>query len=260
MSQYNRTQNPLFDEIGSALAEACRQPDSEILVGVLVSHLIDPTHSIADIQSSIDSLFTRVSAASAEALLDWFRDNGFAEQNSGAVTAEYSSLKCVVEHKAGIPITRGLMLIGAARTNGLTSYGLNFPGHFLVRVEHRVVDPLGCSVIEMEKFRNKFDVASPASPRAVALRMLNNLKALALQENDITGALDLVDVQARLADDRETQSALLFERGEFWSRLGAMGAAKDAFLKCAEICPHPELAEKALGQAARINTGAQTFH
>lgn len=260
MSQYNPTQDPLFDEVGSELALACHQPDSEILVGVLVSHLVDPTDSIADIQATIDSLFARVSATSAEALLNWFRENGFAEQNPATVTAEYSSLKYAVEHKTGIPIARGLILIGAARANGLKSFGLNFPGHFLVRVEDRVVDPLGCSVIEMERFRNKFDVSSPTSPQAVALRMLNNLKALALQENNITRALDIIDVQTRLVYDRETQSALLYERGELWSRLGAMGAAKDAFLKCAEICPHPELAEKARGQAGRIDTGAQTFH
>lgn len=260
MSQYNSTQNPVFDEVGSALVRTCAGPDTEILVGVLVSHLIDPTHTIAQIQSTIEAFFAQIPATSTQELLDWFRENGFAQDGPATVTPQHSSLKYAVERKTGIPIARGLLLMGAARAIGLTSYGVNFPGHFLVSIDGQVVDPLGCAVIEAERFREKFDVSKPTSPKAVALRMLNNLKALALQDNDLARALDIVDVQAGLADDRETRSALLFERGEFWSRLGAMAAAKAAFAECAEVCPHEELAEKARGQAARIDIGGQTFH
>jgi regulator of sirC expression with transglutaminase-like and TPR domain len=54
-----------------------------------------------------------------------------------------SCLNQVMDRKRGIPITMALIYIEVARRAGLRAEGVNFPGHFLVRVlpDHHTGDP-----------------------------------------------------------------------------------------------------------------------
>ncbi|NKB97418.1 MAG: hypothetical protein GKR90_02810 [Pseudomonadales bacterium] len=255
------THAELCAEIGVALGKTCEEPESELRVGVLVSHLIDPSSAVDDIQSKLDTFLNGVPLeGDAENLLVWFKEAGFADNSVATVTASHSSLAFLIDGQCGIPISHALLLIAAARKMGLTSFGVNFPGHFLVAVGDEIVDPLSYSVIEPAKLDRKFDFHLPATPQMIGLRMLNNLKALSLRDGEVAQALDIVDVQMAIADDAESKSSLYYERGEFWLRLGAAAAAKEAFTLCAEICPYPELSERARTQAASIDLGKQIFH
>ena len=251
----------LCAKIGAALSEACEAPDSELTVGVLVSHLVDTSISVQDIQSKLDNFLRDVpERAMTASLLDWFGRKGFADNSVATVTSSHSSLAFLLDTRCGLPIAHALLLIAAARRAGLTSFGLNFPGHFLVSIGEEIIDPLSYSVVEPAKLDNKFDFSVPASAQMIGLRMLNNLKALVLRDGQVAQALDIVDVQMAIAENAEGKSSLFYERGEFWLQLGAAAAAKEAFTQCAETCPYPELAERARTRAAGIDPTKQTFH
>lgn len=134
----------------------------------------------------------------------------------GGSTEEYylpenSYLDVVLETGRGIPITLAVIYLDVARRLGLDCEGVNFPGHFLVRVqsdsaaetdaedqaavhEPLLVDPFAGQVVSWvecnallqrsqgpdTKLADKHLAA--ATGRQILLRMLNNLKQLALSQ------------------------------------------------------------------------------
>lgn len=243
------------------LEDICNRSDSELDVGVYVSHYIDATNSLQLIWDSLEDFFRSMPGRLAsEDLLTFFLEEGFGVGSPNDVSACHSDLLYVMNTKSGIPISQALLLIGAARSAGLACHGINFPGHFLVRLEEQIVDPLKFEILDATKLEANVATSPRATPRMIALRMFNNLKALKLRGSDLTGALEIVDVQMRIANDAESRSSLHYERGEYWLRLGAHSIAREAFLKCAQDCPYPELAERANQQAAALDGADQTFH
>ena len=243
----------------SFLESACSQTGSELDVGVFVSHYINPANSINFIRHALDAYWQEV-PASADELLGWFSTQGFGSSPQGDVSAANSDLVSVLQTKTGIPISQALLLIGAARFRGLSCAGVNYPGHFLVRLESNLVDPLTFEYIDAAKLGSASDTNAIATPRMIALRMFNNLKGLALHQGNIVDALEIVDAQMIIANDAESRSSLNYERGEYWLRLGAHAVAREAFEKCAEECPYPELAERARQQAESLQGSSQTLH
>ena len=51
----------------------------------------------------------------------------------------------VIDRKKGLPVALGILFIQSARAQGWSIFGLNFPGHFLVRLEYAgeriIIDP-----------------------------------------------------------------------------------------------------------------------
>jgi regulator of sirC expression with transglutaminase-like and TPR domain len=71
-----------------------------------------------------------------------FRDEGFR----GCEQADYyeprqSFLNEVLESRTGLPISLSIVYVDVARRLGLRSFGIAFPGHFLVRVEPEASSP-----------------------------------------------------------------------------------------------------------------------
>ena len=56
-----------------------------------------------------------------------------------------ADLMCVIDRKKGLPVALGILLIQTARSCGYSADGLNFPGHFLLRIgqgrERIIIDP-----------------------------------------------------------------------------------------------------------------------
>ncbi|HXE79877.1 MAG TPA: transglutaminase-like domain-containing protein [Vicinamibacterales bacterium] len=105
-----------------------------------------------------------------------------------------SFLNVVLERRSGIPITLAVVFLEVARRVGLPAEGVNFPGHFLVRVaadegEGVLIDPFhggaivsqaDCHTLLRRYLGNDaaLDAAmlAPASKRQILTRMLLNLK------------------------------------------------------------------------------------
>jgi regulator of sirC expression with transglutaminase-like and TPR domain len=120
---------------------------------------------------------------------------------------ENADLICVAERRKGIPVALGIFYLDAARRCGLPVEGVDFPGHFLLRIESRegplALDPFseGRVVLPSELVRRALragltpDVAdrldmlmAPVKDRAVLVRLQNNIFARAQQSGDYARA------------------------------------------------------------------------
>jgi len=113
----------------------------------------------------------------------------------------------VCARRRGIPVALGVLYLDAARRCDLPVYGVDFPGHFLLRIETQegplALDPFseGRVVLPSELSRRALmtgltpDVAdrlealmAPVSDRAVLIRLQNNIFARASQARDYARA------------------------------------------------------------------------
>ncbi len=139
-----------------------------------------------------------------------FEEEGFRGNTRDYYNPSNSFLNDVLDSRQGIPITLSIFYIAIARRLGLKTEGVSFPGHFLVRFEDEdgvfFVDPFhkgkilsqeGCRqrLFEMYgedlPFRPEF--LEPAKHREVLLRMLTNLKVIALMRTDYPTALQMLN-------------------------------------------------------------------
>jgi len=113
----------------------------------------------------------------------------------------------VADRRKGLPVALGIFYLHAARRTGLAVQGVDFPGHFLLRVETEegplALDPFseGRVVLPSELTRRALrtgltpDVAgrldrlmAPVSDRAVLIRLQNNVFARAAADRDYARA------------------------------------------------------------------------
>jgi regulator of sirC expression with transglutaminase-like and TPR domain len=113
----------------------------------------------------------------------------------------------VAQRRKGLPVALGVFYLHAARKAGLEVRGVDFPGHFLLRIETiegpLALDPFseGRVVLPSELTRRAFragltpDIAGrldrlmePVSDRAVLIRLQNNIFARAVQAHDFLRA------------------------------------------------------------------------
>ena len=113
----------------------------------------------------------------------------------------------VAERRKGLPVTLGVFYIAAARRCGLKVAGVDFPGHFLLRVETDegpvAIDPFshGRLVLPSELTARALqagltpgvadrleELMTPVSDRAVAMRLENNIFARASAVGDFVRA------------------------------------------------------------------------
>ena len=122
-------------------------------------------------------------------------------------SAKNSDVICVAERRKGLPVTLGVFYLDAARQCGLDVRGVDFPGHFLLRIETRegplALDPFseGRVVLPSELTRRALHAGltpnvaerlealmAPASDRAVLVRLQNNIFARAVAARDFARA------------------------------------------------------------------------
>jgi regulator of sirC expression with transglutaminase-like and TPR domain len=162
----------------------------------------------------------------------FLQEEGFGGQPPEDVVAG-SRLDRVLESRCGLPITLAALIAFLAEESGQEARGINFPGHFLVRVGQALVDPYRmvsgskadflASLPEGARSGNPFAAARTPD---ILLRMFNNLKYHFVAVAEFHRALEMVDCQLRVLP---TSAALLFEQGEFWLRLGSVQGARFAF-------------------------------
>ncbi len=168
--------------------------------------------------------------------------------------ADNSYLHRVIQRKRGIPISLSLLYMAVAAQAGITLEGVAAPAHFLTRFE-AVEGPVfldafcgGCvrSYEEtLQRVRNATGLSSaksesllePASPRAIVIRMLHNLKTIHAQAENWSAAWM---VQHRLVlllpgsyDERR-------DLGVVALRSDRPGQAIDLLQNCLKTCPPEE--------------------
>lgn len=153
---------------------------------------------------------------------------GFEGDSSNYTALRNSDLLAVIEHRRGIPITLAVLLILLARDRGHRAVGLNHPGHFLVRIDARLIDPFALVPLGPAE-QARAEAAPEVDPVALALRMFNNVKGAAVRSGEWHEVLAVLELQQALLPDAHVQQVpLLEERAGAWERLGAADMAIEA--------------------------------
>jgi regulator of sirC expression with transglutaminase-like and TPR domain len=165
-----------------------------------------------------------------------------------------ADLMRVIDRRKGLPISLCILYINAGRMNGWQIDGLNFPGHFLARIEYKgtrlIFDPFtGCEVMEAPELRQLLkkvrganaelsaDYYKPCSNRDTLIRLENNVKLRLIDAEDYEGALEVIDMM-RLFDPNEYR--LLLDAGVLYAKTGQRKAASDVLEKYIVITPNPQ--------------------
>ena len=254
------------NQLIKAFADVSVLDAREFEMALLVGTLIDPDMDLQAVRENFEQFIASISESkfdSVDQLLALYKQYVFGETPPSAVDLTHSSLDWVLRQKQGIPIALSILLVEGARRLGLTACGINFPGHFLARIEGVLVDPMNMCVIEA----GDLDVANApmmlieATTIMVGLRMLNNIKAMYMQAENWQQVLEIIDYQFAIDNNSpEVMASLHFERGECWQKLGVLSAAREEFTICAAICPYPELTTLAEEKARGLEVKNETLH
>ncbi|MFY8125040.1 MAG: SirB1 family protein [Hydrogenophaga sp.] len=147
----------------------------------------------------------------------FFKDLGFAGNVNHYHDPDNSYLHVVLRTRRGIPVSLAVLWLELAQGLRLKARGINFPGHFLVKVNlpagQVVIDPFSGESLSREALSERllpyqqsrgmvgeFEVPmglylQSATPRDILVRMLRNLKDLHRSQADVSG---LLAVQERL--------------------------------------------------------------
>ncbi len=192
-----------------------------------------------------------------------FGEVGFSGNREQYDDPRNSCLNEVMDRKKGIPITMALVYIEIARRAGIRAEGVNFPGHFLVRVLHDlhtddagdglIVDPFHGGAIlgeaECRKLLERhtgeeaaFDrsLLARATRRQVLVRMLLNLKRLYVKMHSFPQARVTTDAllalqPSSLADLRD-RGLLAYHMNDFAHALRDL----EEYLKLARLSEQDE--------------------
>jgi len=145
-----------------------------------------------------------------------------------------ANLMRVIDRRRGLPVALGILYIHGARAQGWPMVGINFPGHFLLRMEcdgERVIlDPFKPGRrLEANDVRELFKRLAgedaeletrffdAITNREILLRLQNNIKSRALRSGDVVRAAAALKSMLRIAPDHVNA----------WYELGLLEAQTD---------------------------------
>lgn len=199
-----------------------------------------------------------------------FEDVGYAGNHDDYFDPRNSYLNEVIERRLGIPITLALIQMEVARRIGVAIDGVSFPGHFLVRVATNdgliVLDPFNRGrPLAAEELRQRasehlggvmpddgqlLNVLEPASHRAIATRMLHNLKAVYAQREEWDRVARTCDRVLCLSPDRADD---LRDRGMAYLQLGHVAGARADLSRYLAMNPSAEDSERVRNALVEAN-------
>ncbi|HTK83982.1 MAG TPA: transglutaminase-like domain-containing protein [Patescibacteria group bacterium] len=165
--------------------------------------------------------------------------NSYAGDSENYDDLQNADLISVIDRRKGMPITLSILYIHVAREQGWQVYGLNFPGHFVIRVDHGserlIADPFReCRVLQANDLRQiikrtlgpraelSAQYYEPASNRAILIRLQNNIKIRQIEHEDYEEAIRTVEAM-RALDPNEYR--LLLDAGVLYARTRRLEAA-----------------------------------
>ena len=245
--------------VGALADEAIDLADTALLLGALDQ----PGASLVHYRAHVERLGADVAAfARADEPLErrrrhlnsvLFEAHGYTGDNESYDAPENANLLQVIDRRAGLPVSLGILYIHAARAQGWAVDGLAFPGHFLVRMDEGdrrvIVDPFhrgqALEAGHLRGLLKQFQGAdaelapahyAPVGNRSILLRLQNNIKTRALEAADGARAAAILERMLLIAPEA---GGLWHELGLVRSRLGTIKGALEALERCL-ACPLPE--------------------
>ena len=253
----------LVEQFKRLSQESLNELDAALLVAQGVDTHVDRARVRQHIKTLEDAARSQ-GTLDVEGILAMLRNQGFAQTSLTDVDPTHSSIDWLLQQHQGLPIVVAVLVVTLARGLGLLAEGVNYPGHFLVRIDDALIDPLALTVIDESSLQTipgltKNEMLSPASPVTMAFRMLNNLKAYYMSFENWRAMLLTTEYQIGIVHDEPRLLGMVhFERGEYCQGLNDSEAALVEYARCAEVSPDSELVKRAnakLDQLIGTNQG-----
>ena len=162
-----------------------------------------------------------------------FDDMGFRGDPDNYYDPRNSYLNQVLERRVGIPITLAVIYMEVGRRLKVPLLGIGMPGHFLVRhrdIENLYIDAFGGGILLSEDECRRMladrvhgdlhwtpDLLRPVSNREIIARMIRNLKAIYMTDQDFVRALTVSEFAIALdphsAMDRRDRGIVHYQLG-----------------------------------------------
>lgn len=173
----------------------------------------------------------------AQPLLRRMNDLGFAQDDFTPLRPQVALLNRVLERRRGQPLALALIALELARGLEIPLVGVNFPGHFLLRVPgaDHLLDPCGgrrlypndCRELLQRQYGPNMKLSAEhlvtAEPVQMLQRLSRNLRQLHLSNDDYIGAL--VDAERVLELGNGTAADYL-ARASLYQRLDCPNAER----------------------------------
>jgi regulator of sirC expression with transglutaminase-like and TPR domain len=259
--------------LADQLADAADRPGPDLaapafLVARLEYRNLDPGPYLDRLDAWGEAAFHRVAAdpghegplaARVDSLNKYLFDElGFLGNREQYEDPRNSCLNEVLDRRTGIPITLALVYIEIARRAGLRAEGVNFPGHFLVRVLHdlhtddpdeglivdafhggAILDEHDCRLLLQRHMGEEAawqpELLARATRRQILIRMLLNLKRLYVRWRSFPQARAVTDLLLALSPSAVTE---LRDRGLLAYHMNDFPAALrdlEEYLKLAKL-------------------------
>lgn len=212
------------------LSRAVQVPDAKIdllQAALLIAKIDNEELDVDGYRAEVDRLARAAAAlapkdAPAEKRLEslnrfLFQERGFHGSRADYYARNNSYLNEVIDDREGIPITLSVLYMELGRRLNLSIVGVGLPGHFVVRHEPSKGTSQLIDVFEGGKFLSKEDAAQrvvkatgeplddkvlEAVPKkAILIRMLRNLLAIAERDMDGNGMLRYLDAVLTINPD-----------------------------------------------------------
>lgn len=266
-----------IQEIRARLLRVAESPSADLAEGaLLVAAEENPALDLAESLDLLDGIAASAAArlradadpASARRVLvdEIFERRGFEGATTDYDDPRNSFLDQVLVRRRGIPITLSIVYVATAARIGQRAFGVNAPGHFLLRHGDAVIDAFaGGREVPAEDLARRLRaagvedvattaallVAHPPTHREILSRVLRNLKAIHLRRKEMERALADVDRLVLLNPD---QPHWLRDRAALYQHLGCTHAAiadLEKFCECAPGDPERDVVRRALAQLVR---------
>jgi regulator of sirC expression with transglutaminase-like and TPR domain len=219
-----------------------------------------PDAALAPYRTHLRTLAMDVTAASKHEGLDLaarihalntvlFEDYGYTGDNETYNDLRNADLMSVIDRRRGLPIALSILYIHAARAQGWAIEGVNFPGHFLLRLHAggtaAIVDPFNGGRLRGAEDLGKLiksiagddaelqpEHCQPAGNRQMLLRLQNNIKLRLLRDDKLAEAAAVVERMLLIAPD---EPGLWHEAGVLQGKIGNLRASMAALEKLATL-------------------------
>ena len=198
---------------------------------------------IAELTRDLENLLATGRNATAAAAAVIHERHGYRGDALTYDDIQNANLMRVIDRKKGLPVALGILHLHTLRACGEEAQGLNFPGHFLIRVEtagrRRIVDPFdGGNERKPPELRELLkavagsdaelepDHCRSVGNRDILIRLQNNIKIRHHKAGKQEQALETVSRMLLFAPD---SIPLWREAGIRNARLGNLNAAVEAF-------------------------------
>ncbi len=250
--------------IWEQLEEIGRQPDDSIELGpaaLCLAALDRPDGSMEPYRSHLAAL-----AADAAALghrggdlegRAWaiarvlYERHGYSGDRDSYDDPRNADLMSVIDRRKGIPVSLGVLYAHIARAMGWEIVGLDFPSHFLLRLQGQgmrtIVDPFDQGKVMAPEdlraltkriFGSSAEIEQswfdPTGNRDILLRLQNNIRTRSIQSGELERGAEITRRMIALAPDATN---LQRDLGMVEAHIGNVGAAIEALAGYLETGP-----------------------